>query len=156
VRTTAADQRACSIALDAARDIGSAKDCAASIRYGSPRRIRQPERCRGARAAKSLEAQGRGDRVQADVEGFGVTAGSRQKFAQGCRDNCWIKDHLPSHAAQTASLRAVKAILQCAFGKRGRPRFKRKADDASLEGRVGRIHRPVEGRRRWCFRPGDP
>jgi putative transposase len=49
--------------------------------------------------------------------------------------NCWIKDHLPGHVAQTAATRAFNALLQYAFGKRGRPRFKRRNMYDSIEGK---------------------
>jgi putative transposase len=68
-------------------------------------------------------------------EAFGFTGHSLQKFAQACRDNCWIKDHLPGHVAQTAATRAFNALLQYAFGKRGRPRFKRRDMYDSIEGK---------------------
>jgi hypothetical protein len=63
-------------------------------------------------------------------EGFGVTAGSLQKFALRCSEQLLEKDRLPNHAAQTASLRAVNAILQYAPGSaapraRGALRFLR-------------------------------
>jgi hypothetical protein len=57
------------------------------------------------------------------------------KFAQACRDNCWIKDHLPGHVAQTAATRAFNALRQYAFGKRGRPRFKRRDMYDPIEGK---------------------
>jgi hypothetical protein len=56
-------------------------------------------------------------------EAFGFTGHGLHKFAQACRDNCWIKDHLPGHVAQTAATRAFNALLQYAVGRRGRPRF---------------------------------
>jgi hypothetical protein len=39
---------------------------------------------------------------------------------------------LPGHVAQTAATRAFNALLQYAFGKRGRPRFKRREKAALL------------------------
>ncbi len=41
-------------------------------------------------------------------------------------DKCRIGDHLPGHVAHTAATRAFNAILQYAFGKRGRPKFRRR------------------------------
>jgi putative transposase len=54
---------------------------------------------------------------------------------RACRDNCWIKDHLPGHVAQTAAARAFNALRQYAFGKRGRPRLKRRDMYDSIEGK---------------------
>jgi putative transposase len=42
---------------------------------------------------------------------------------------------LPGHVAQTAATRAFNAVLQYAFGKRGRPRFKRRDMCDSIEGK---------------------
>jgi hypothetical protein len=80
--TTAADERV--IALDAARNIADAVKDRASIKCGSPRRIRPRERCRAARAQVSRRM----------FEGFDVAAGSLQMFAHG------LSGQLPSHAGQ--------------------------------------------------------
>src|SRR5215469_12278474 len=55
---------------------------------------------------------------------FELFASSLQKYAERCRDGCWIGHHLGSHDTQATSLRAFRAVQQYAFGKRGRPRFK--------------------------------
>jgi hypothetical protein len=56
----------------------------------------------------------------------------RSGFALG-GDKCWIRDHLAGHVAHTAATRAFNAILQYAFGKRGRPQFRRRDRYNSFE-----------------------
>ena len=52
-----------------------------------------------------------------------------------CRNDCWIGDHLRSHDMQTAATRAFRAVEQYAYGKRGRPRFKKIGRHRSIEGK---------------------
>jgi putative transposase len=49
-----------------------------------------------------------------------------------------LRDHLPGHVAQTAATRAFNAILQYAFGKRGRPKFTRRDRYNSFESKEAR------------------
>ena len=140
LRTTRADERKCAIILDGARNIGNAV-----IGEGLRRldRMRQSQAYQAARemprgVPRSPERKARATEFKRLFEAFGVMPGPLQKFAQTCRDNCWIKDHLPGHCAQTAATRALSAILQYAFGKRGRPRFKRKDRYDSIEGKEAR------------------
>jgi putative transposase len=137
LRTTPADERSCTIMLDAARTIYNA-----SLGEGLRRldRMRQSKAYQAARkvprgAPQSPERKARAEEFKRLWDAFGVTSGSLQKFAQECRANCWIGDHLPGHCCQTAALRAFNAIAQYAFGRRGRPRFKRYGDYASFEGK---------------------
>jgi hypothetical protein len=69
----------------------------------------------------------------ADEHGFSPAV--IQKFAEGCRDACWIGDHLGSHDTQTTSLRAFRAVEMHVYGKRGRPRFKGYRCLHSVEGK---------------------
>jgi len=62
-------------------------------------------------------------------------SGIIQKFAERCRDRCWIGDHLGSHDTQKISLRAFQAVEQYSYGNRGRPRFKGKNRLRSIEGK---------------------
>jgi putative transposase len=66
---------------------------------------------------------------------YKFTSSQMQKFAETCRDACWIKHHLGSHDTQTTSLRAFRAVQQYAFGKKGRPRFKQFGTMESIEGK---------------------
>jgi putative transposase len=137
LRTTRADERECAIVLDAARNVGNA-----ILGEGLRRldRMRQSKAYQAARkmphgAPRSAERKARATEFKRLFEAFGVTPHSLQKLAQACRDGCWIKDHLPGHIAQTAATRALNAILAYAFGKRGRPRFKRRDRYDSIEGK---------------------
>ena len=80
---------------------------------------------------------------------FGFHRGGIQKFAEMCRDECWIGDHLGSHDTQTTSLRAFRAVEQFAYGKRGRPRFKGRNRLNSVEGKANTVirFRVVDGER---------
>jgi hypothetical protein len=49
-----------------------------------------------------------------------------------------LKDHLPGHVAQTAATRAFNAVLQYAFGKRGRPKFRGRDRYNSFESKEAR------------------
>src|SRR5215472_5102892 len=69
---------------------------------------------------------------------YGFTSGDIQRFAQQCRDACWIKDHLGGHDTQTTSLRAFRAVEQYSFGRRGRPRFRRVNEVNSIEAKEAR------------------
>jgi hypothetical protein len=66
---------------------------------------------------------------------YGFISRDIQRFAQQCRDACWIKDHVGGHGTQTTSLRAFRAVEQYIFGKRGRPRFRRFNEFNSVEGK---------------------
>ncbi len=134
---TAADARDLSIRLNAARHIYNAA-------LGEA--LRRLDRMRGTAdwAAASALPKGeprsparkaRAEAFKANLAQFEFCAASIQKFAERCRDACWIGDHLGSHDTQTASLRAFRAVEQHAFGKRGRPRFKGYGRFHSIEGK---------------------
>ena len=131
LRTTAADERELSIRMDAARHIHNA--C-----LGEALRIlqlmRESKAWRAARKIKSKKK--RSEAFNATAKAFGYTAVAIQKFAEQCRDACWIKQHLGSHDTQTTSLRAFRAVQQYGFGKRGRPRFKGRNRLRSIEGKA--------------------
>jgi hypothetical protein len=134
--TTPSDERELSIRLDAARNLYNA--CLGE----SLRRLDLMRQSKAWQAARALPVQvdGKPNKerresfhiVQADFE---FSAFSLQKFGQTCRDECWIGDHLGSHDAQTTILRAFRTVEQYAFGKRGRPRFKRFNELDSIEGK---------------------
>jgi hypothetical protein len=48
-----------------------------------------------------------------------MTGRAFQKLGQGCPDNCWIKDDLPGHVAQTTAKRGFNAIVQYALANAG-------------------------------------
>jgi putative transposase len=134
--TTPTDERELSIRLDAARNLYNA--CLGE----SLRRLDLMHQSKAWQAARALPIQVDGKpnkqrrevfhEVQVDFE---FSAFSLQKFGQTCRDACWIGNHLGSHDAQTTILRAFRTVEQYAFGKRGRPRFKRFNELDSIEGK---------------------
>jgi hypothetical protein len=134
---SAADEQACAVILDAARNIGNA------VLGEGLRRLDLMRESRSYRAARRMprgvprcaERKARASEFERLFEAFGLTGHALQKFAQACRDNCWIKDHLPGHVAQTATTRAFNAIRQYALGKRRRPKFRRRDRYNSFEGK---------------------
>ena len=137
LKTTPADERACGIALDAARQIYNAVLGEALRRLD---RMRQSKEFAAARqmpkgAPSSKERKARAAEFNRLRETFDLTPGSLQRFAQSCRDQCWIGDHLPGHCCQTAATRAFKTIEAYAFGIRRRPKFRRKDNFNSIEGK---------------------
>jgi hypothetical protein len=130
LRTTRSDEETLSVRLEAARQIYNASLGEALRRLGL---LRESRRWQEARAMP--KGQERRDLFKESVRLFEFGAGSIQKFAERCRDACWIGRHLGSHDTQTTSLRAFRAAEQHAFGKRGRPRFKGLHRLDSVEGK---------------------
>jgi putative transposase len=90
---------------------------------------------------KPIPNKERLDLFKATQARFGFSSASIQKFAETCRDACWIGEHTGSRDTQTTSLRAFKAVQQYAFGKRGRPRFKGFRRLHSVEGKADAVIR---------------
>lgn len=130
LQTTAADESILLRRFEAARQVYNA--C-----LGESLRIldlmRESEDWR--RASKMPKGKARSTLFKATVRRFGFQAGAIQKFAEKCRDRCWIGDHLGSHDTQKISLRAFQAVEQYSYGKRGRPRFKGRNRLRSIEGK---------------------
>jgi len=137
LHTTAADEAAAETRLDATRNIYNAVLGESLRRLDLMRESQEYRRARAMPKAepRSVERKPRAAAFKATLERFGFTSGSIQKFAEGCRDGCWIGDHLGSHDTQTTSLRTFRAVEQYAFGRRGRPRFKSKGRLHSIEGK---------------------
>jgi putative transposase len=137
LRTTATDERALAVRLDAARNIYNA--CLGEALRRRDRMRESKAWQAGRKLAKgrpgSEERKARAKAFKEISAAYGFTAGDIQRFAQQCRDACWIKDHLGGHDTQTTSLRAFRAVEQYAFGKRGRPRFRRFNAFNSVEGK---------------------
>ena len=130
LRTTAADERALSVRLEAARHLYNAS------LDESLRRLDLMRQSRAWQTARVMpKGKERTDALKAEIARFLFMSASIQKHAESCRDACWIGDHLGSHDTQTTSLRAFKAAQQHAFGKRGRPRFKGRNRLHSVEGK---------------------
>lgn len=137
IATTAADEAALNTRLDAARNIYNAALGESLRRLDLMRESRewQSACARPKGEPRSAERKARAAAFKAAQIRFGFNPGSIQKFCEGCRDACWIGDHLGSHDTQTTSLRAFRAAEQYAFGTRGRPRFKGKGRLHSIEGK---------------------
>ncbi len=148
LRTTPADEAVLALRLDAARNVFNVSLGEALRRLKLMResldwqRVRTMPKTTGTNAkGKPIPNKDRSDLFKATQARFGFSSASIQKFAEWCRDACWIGEHLGSHDTQTTSLRAFKAVQQYAFGKRGRPRFKgfRRLD--SVEGKADAVIR---------------
>lgn len=137
LQTATAAERVLAIRLDAARNIYNAclgealrrSDCMRESKAWQAAR-KLPKGPPG-----SQERQARAKAFKEICAAYGFTSGDIQRFAQGCRDPCWIKDHLGGHDTQTTSLRAFRAVEQYVFGKRGRPAFRRFNAFNSVEGK---------------------
>ncbi|HYG84838.1 MAG TPA: transposase [Azospirillum sp.] len=130
LRTSAADERALEVRLEAARHVYNA--CLDE----TLKRLAQMRQSKDWQAARTMsKGKERTALFKATMLRFGFSSASIQKHAEACRDACWIGAHLGSHDTQTTSLRAYKAVQMHAFGKRGRPRFKGKNRLHSVEGK---------------------
>jgi len=148
LQTTPADDAALSIRLDGARNIYNASLGESLRRLDLMRESLDWQRARAMPPTIGTNAKGkpmpnkeRTDLFKATQIRFGFSSASIQKFAETCRDACWIGEHLGSHDTQTTSLRAFKAVQQYAFGKRGRPRFKGFRRLHSVEGKADAVIR---------------
>lgn len=130
LRTSAADERALDIRMEAARHIYNACLDEAIKRLAAMRQSKDWQKARSMPKGKE-----RTELFKAVMQRFGFNSVSIQKYAEQCRDACWIGDHLGSHDTQTTSKRAFLAVQMHAFGKRGRPRFKGKNRLNSVEGK---------------------
>jgi hypothetical protein len=103
LRTSPADERACAIMLDAARNIGDAVLGEGLRRLDLMRESKayQPARKMSRGEPRSPARNARATEFKRLFEAFGFTGHGLQKFAQACRDNCWIKDHLPGERHRT-------------------------------------------------------
>jgi putative transposase len=128
LRTTAADERALGIRLDAGRNIYNAA-------LGEA--LRRLDLMRESRAWRITRAMPKGrerrDAFRALNRRFGFSVIDLVKFTRDCRNACWIKDHLGSQECQAITHRAFSIVEQYSFGKQGRPRFRGKSFFNSLE-----------------------
>src|SRR5258706_11870957 len=113
LRTTAADERALRIRLDAARNIYNAALGEALRRLDL---MRQSKAWQAARAAP--KGKERTDAFRAIGRRFGFSWIALKGFTQDCRNACWIKDHLGSQECQAITKRAFGIVEQYSFGKR--------------------------------------
>ena len=131
LQTSAADERALGIRLDAARQIYNAVlgECLRVLYLMRESRDWQRARAmpRGAERTALFRAV---------LQRFDFKSSMADRFAIACKNGCWIGDHLSSNETQKVALRAFQAVEQYAFGKRGRPRFKRFIELHSVEGKT--------------------
>lgn len=66
---------------------------------------------------------------------FALDEYSLHAFAAESKNACWIGDHLDINTCQKIAGRAYQAVAEHLYGKRGRPRFKRKGRLDSVEGK---------------------
>lgn len=141
LRTTAGDERELGVRMEAARHIYNAS-------LGeSLRRADLMRQSKSWQAARQLPKKSRAEAFRAVVTEFDFNSASIQKFAETCRDACWIGEHLGSHDVQTTSLRAFRAVEAHVYKKWGRPRFKGYKRLHSVEGKGDAVirFRIVEG-----------
>jgi putative transposase len=128
LRTTPADERALRIRLDAARQIYNA------ALGESLRRLGLMRESRAWQAAREMpKGKARNEAFKELRRRFGFSFYDLKPFTAACRNNCWIGDHLGSQECQALTNRAMKTVEQYAYGKRGRPRFKRFNELDSVE-----------------------
>ena len=126
--TTAADERALRIRLDAGRNIYNAALGEALRRLDLMRESRASQAARALPKGRERSGAFRALRCK-----FGFSGIDLCKFTKDCRKACWIRDHLGSQECQAITYRAFGIVEQYYFRKRGRPRFKGKAFFNSLE-----------------------
>jgi hypothetical protein len=126
------DVRALNVRLDAVRQIQNAS-------LGESLRVLDLMReSRDWQAARKLPPKSpeRRDAFRAVIERFDFKSSMADRFAIACKNACWISNHLTSNETQKAALRAFNSVKEYAFGKRGRPKFKRYGDVDSVEGKT--------------------
>ncbi len=131
LRTSAADERALSVRLDAARQIYNAVLGECLRLHALMRESKDWSRARSMPKGRERTALFREVRDRFDFK-----SSMADRFAIRCKNACWIGDHLSSNETQKVALRAFSAVEQHAFGARGRPRFKRVGELHSVEGKT--------------------
>src|SRR6266508_4255966 len=131
LETSAIDERALGVRLDAARQIYNAVlgECLRVLAL-----MRESKDWQRARAMP--RGTERTALFRAVLQRFDFKSSMADRFGIACKNACWIKGHLSSNETQKVALRAFQAVEQHAFGKRGRPRFKRFRELNSVEGKT--------------------
>ena len=135
LRVTAADERELGIRMEAARHEYNASLGEALRIVDLMKASKEWQAARKLPGGSKEHKKAKHEAFDVVKKVFGFTQSVIQKFAEGCRDSCWIGDHMGSHDTQTISLRAFRAAEQYVFGKRGRPRFKGYRSLHSVEGK---------------------
>ncbi len=156
LKTSAIDGRALGVRLDAARQIYNAVlgECLRVLKLmreskdwqrtqGQYKELKNElKRLKGKRPqdAKKEAIRQRASEIallfRAARARFDFKSSMADRFGIACKNACWIKGHLSSNETQKVALRAFQAAAQHAFGKRGRPRFKRFRELSSVEGKT--------------------
>ncbi len=131
LRTSAADAHALRVRLDAARQIFNAILGECLRRLALMRESKDWQRARAMTRGAERTAL-----FREVLQRFDFKSSMADRFAIRCKNACWIGDHLSSNETQKVALRAFQAVEQHAFGKRGRPRFKRFRELSSVEGKT--------------------
>ena len=131
LRTAPDAVRALAIRLDAARHLQNAVTGECLRILGLMRESRDWRRAR-CLPPGSVERRAA---FKACIERFDFKSSMADRFAIACKNACWIRDHMSSNETQKAASRAFQAVAQHAFGKRGRPRFRRHGEVNSVEGK---------------------
>lgn len=123
-------ERVLSVRFEAARNLYNA-----CLREGLRRLdlMRESRAWRKARACKDKKE--RSALFRKAAEPFALDEYSLHGFAATTKNACWIGDHLDINTCQKIASRAYLAIAEHLYGKRGRPRFKRKGRLDSVEGK---------------------
>lgn len=144
LETTAAEARTLAVRLDAGRQLYNA--CLGE----ALRRLRLLRESRGFRQARRLPGgPARCAAFRALDERFGFREYDLHAYAVRIRRS-WLGGHLDVHVVQKLATRAFQAASEYRFGKRGRPRFLRRRELASVEGKSNAAGvRYREGRIEW-------
>jgi transposase len=130
LKTTPQDDAVLDVRLEAARNLYNA-----CLRE-SLRRLDLMRQSKAYQAAKKMpKGKPRTTAFRACRVQFSFAEYDLHSFAAKVCKACWIGDHLDAFTLQKIASRAFDAVEMYAFGKRGRPRFKRKGWISSLEGK---------------------
>ncbi len=130
LKTTPHDEAVLNVRLDAARNLYNA------CLWESLRRLdlmRESKAYQSAR--KLLKGKERNEAFNLCRNKHGFQEYALHPFASATCKACWIGEHLDAFTIQKIASRAFGAVQQCAYGGRGRPRFKGKGWFTSVEGK---------------------
>lgn len=130
LKTTPRDEAVLDVRLDAAKNLYNGCLCEILRRLDLMRESKTYQTARKLPKGKTRNEVFSACRTRFDFSEYAL-----HSFAGKTAKSCWIGDHLDVNTIQKIATRAWKAIEQYAYGKRGRPRFKRKGTLTSVEGK---------------------
>jgi putative transposase len=143
------DERVLGVRLDCARQVYNAVLGESLKRLALLRQARAYQDARALSRRTKEERQARAAAFRALDARFGLREYDLHAWA-GQFGQSWLGQHLDANTIQTLATRAVGAVRQYQFGKRGRPRYKGKGQLLSVEGKTNAQGiRWREGRVRW-------